>query len=170
MKLIGIIILLLTLSDANAEVFKCKKNGKMIYKSTPCSTGEISVDFDNDKLKKELSKKQYHVTPPPSQSLKRSVDYTAKISKTNRLTEIDHEIRKLGYEIDDLQSEMDMETQRIRKDMELSASHRNSYRRNKLLASELRATTDKYNSRISLTRKKIDTLLQEKSKLERQTH
>ena len=91
--------------------------------------------------------------------------YTKKVTRQVRLTELGHEIKKLEYQIEDYQSELEKEIAELKEEMNRSANNLAGATRDQQLATQMTVVRQKYQSKIDLAQSKIESLRTEKENL-----
>lgn len=167
-KLIALIIITIIPFTSHAKIFKCKKDGKTVYKESPCLDNEKKSTFDNRSLENSISTHQRLLKTLPAKNKLHLVD-SSTIKTDNRLLDISLETKRAHENIQDYQESMESELDSLQKDMLNSANNIAGATRNKQLAFQMKAIVSKYDLLIESEQKKIDRLIAERIRLKEQS-
>lgn len=168
MKTLIAAIALLVAGSANAEIYKCTVDGKISFSEAPCinakAGGAIKVKVDEPQSKPAMQAANAAGSATAvSDKDKSDQDFRVR----HRLRAIEEEITKTQARIQSLNSQMEIEMGNLKASKRISNNNLAGATRDVSISGEMEAVASKYTNKIKSMEVEIETLRQERNKLQK---
>lgn len=168
MKALIAAITLLVAGSASAEIYKCTVDGKTSFSETPCvnakAGGAIKLKLDEPTAKLiPAVANAAGSAPVVSDKDKSDQDFRVR----HRLRAIEEDITRAQAQIRSLNSQMETEMDNLRASKRISNNNLAGATRDVSISGEMEAVASKYTNKIKSLEVEIETLRQERTKLQK---
>lgn len=157
--LVVIMVSILAISFAHAEIFKCVEGGKTVFSQQPCGNGSVTVKPKFVEASPEAVEERKAAT-------KQIQGSSANIDREHRMMEIDRQLLDLDNEENRIQQDRVLELKKL----EIKGSFANNNLAGatwqQSLAMEMQAVNGKYDSALGLVSSRREALIREREKLQ----
>lgn len=171
MKTLIAALALIVAGSANAEIYKCTVDGKTSFSEAPCinakAGGAIKLKIDEPSAKPMPPIANAGATTSAAGSLSDKDKADQDFRVRHRLRAIEEDITRAQTQIRSLNSQMENEMDNLRASKRISNNNLAGATRDVSISGEMEAVASKYTNKIKSVEVEIETLRQERTKLQK---